>query len=87
MERKALPTMALILQENAFPRRKLLGIRPSEIDRHQTEPVPRLLKGNKAVGVDEVTKSMYAEDLGSLVICVITEYIKVESKQQVILYH
>jgi len=32
--------MAPILQENALPRRKLLGIRPSEMERHQTEPVP-----------------------------------------------
>src|SRR5712671_4198605 len=28
------------LAGNALPRRKLLGIRPSEMDRHQTEPVP-----------------------------------------------
>src|SRR2546428_13741067 len=41
MAREALPNMAPILQENALPRRKLLGIRPSEMDRHQTEPVPR----------------------------------------------
>ena len=35
--------MAPILQENALPRRKLLGIQPSEMDRHQTEPVPRFV--------------------------------------------
>ncbi len=34
--------MAPILQENTLPRHKLLGIRPSEMDRHQTEPVPAL---------------------------------------------
>jgi len=39
-EREALPNMAPILQENALPRRTLLGMRPSEMDRHQTEPVP-----------------------------------------------
>ena len=45
--------MAPILRENALPRRKLLGIRPSEMDRHQTEPVPAKvaedLRGNFSV--------------------------------------
>jgi len=40
MERAALPNMAPIVQETVLPRRTLLGIRPSEVDRHQTEPVP-----------------------------------------------
>ena len=39
-EREALPNMVPLLQENALPRRTLLGIRPSEMDRHQTEPGP-----------------------------------------------
>src|SRR6266852_6400170 len=45
MESEALPNMASILQENAFPRRQLLGIRLSKMDRHQTEPVPASGKG------------------------------------------
>jgi hypothetical protein len=45
MESEALPKMASILRENAFPRRQLLGIRLSKMDRHQTEPMPASGKG------------------------------------------
>jgi hypothetical protein len=47
MEKEALPNMAPLLQENALPHRKLLGIRPSEMDRHQTEPVPAFDRPSK----------------------------------------
>ena len=41
------------------------------------------------IGLQETNTIGYKDFafFGSLVICVITEYIKVESKQQVILYH
>jgi len=54
MERAALPNMAPIVQETVLPRRTLLGIRPSEVDRHQTEPVPKLaisLNFDRSLGI------------------------------------
>jgi type IV secretory pathway TrbF-like protein len=44
--------MTPILQENALPHRQLLGIRPPEMDRHQTEPVPANEVGTKIVHVE-----------------------------------
>ena len=49
MESEPLPTMPPILKEHALSCRKLLGSRPPEMDRHQTEPVPTQTERGKKV--------------------------------------
>jgi hypothetical protein len=44
-------------------------------DRDHLRECYRLLKGKKAVGVDEVTKAMYAEDLDDLRHCRFTSHL------------